>query len=792
MNKPSGDDRVDDTAAGAADEDIHAGQIRFIERYESELPDGNYEVLVGHRVKSLRPSPAGGETLAANTPPHLLPFDETVVSRQLLRVAGPRYTLPPDMLVAHFPPVEGTGEYESVLPHLVLKRKTLPWERGCSASGANDGTPWLALLVFHGDDVGKGERPPWEARAGTVAELLAPGPGVCSYPNMGLEAGESAQDACLLIDIPAALWARVAPRYEDLRLLCHGREVTGPGAAGVSGEFAVVVANRMPHANERCTAHLVSMEGLQQRLPGGTQVPTSGVLRLLSLAHWAFTSRDPERSFTACVKALKVGPLRLPTPTRGTESDGTFDEIERAFALGCSAKNHHTRAADRTVSWYHGPLVPHQPDARPDTAAVATQTAAVITPGEPVHSADDLLRFDPETGLLDVSYAAAWQLGRLLMLQNTSVATALAQWKHRNLLQAAMVLERVALETALAATLAPEVNGALTGMASGHLEHLHRDHAVWLSALDLSQPPAPGPLAPGKVADSFRSHGTATRLQYALREPTLWTEGCCSTPVPKVVSDWLSRLRVLHGVPAPYLVPDARSLPPESLRIFALDAHWLRALVEGAFSVGCTSRAVVAHDEMHHSALHSAGGAATGLDDDPAAHSGCLLHSSVVADWPRLQLRGYNAAGQGLALLRPAERLTPRIVLCLFAGRLAQLEVREPAEGLHFGFDPLPAGEITAGSGVDCIKRLRSFDASGLQPGPEVAVEFRNAAERVVNVAQMFDRIAAQAPQLKRALKPGTGKAAYPPPDTAFSGAHFASEMVVGVQAVRFIAQVGG
>ena len=97
----------------------------------------------------------------------------------------------------------------------------------------------------------------------------------------------------------------------------------------------------------------------------------------------------------------------------------------------------------------------------------------------------------------------------------------------------------------------------------------------------------------------------------------------------------------------------------------------------------------------------------------------------------------------------------------------------------------------TTGSEHHCVKRLRSFDAAGLHPGPEVAVEFRNAAERVVNVAQMFDRIQAQAPQIKRALKPGTGTTPYPPADTVFTGAHFASEMVVGVQAVRFIAQEG-
>lgn len=68
------------------------------------------------------------------------------------------------------------------------------------------------------------------------------------------------------------------------------------------------------------------------------------------------------------------------------------------------------------MSFYRGPLVP---GANPDSVSL------------PVRCADELVRYDPATGLFDVSYAAAWELGRLLTLANTRVALELYNWKRQ-------------------------------------------------------------------------------------------------------------------------------------------------------------------------------------------------------------------------------------------------------------------------------------------------------------------------------------------------------------------------
>jgi hypothetical protein len=60
-----------------------------------------------------------------------------------------------------------------------------------------------------------------------------------------------------------------------------------------------------------------------------------------------------------------------------------------------------------------------------------------LTPGRneakdidlPIRSADELVRYNKDDGMFDVSYAAAWELGRLLTLQKTRVAVDLFNWK---------------------------------------------------------------------------------------------------------------------------------------------------------------------------------------------------------------------------------------------------------------------------------------------------------------------------------------------------------------------------
>jgi hypothetical protein len=98
------------------------------------------------------------------------------------------------------------------------------------------------------------------------------------------------------------------------------------------------------------------------------------------------------------------------------------------LAMGYVPLPHGLREGSKTVSWYHGPLLPWD---NADSVDL------------PAGAADKLVRFSSATGLFDVSYAAAWELGRLLTLQSKQVSTSLYQWKRTRARQLHQAEQRV-------------------------------------------------------------------------------------------------------------------------------------------------------------------------------------------------------------------------------------------------------------------------------------------------------------------------------------------------------------
>jgi hypothetical protein len=88
-----------------------------------------------------------------------------------------------------------------------------------------------------------------------------------------------------------------------------------------------------------------------------------------------------------------------------------------------------------------------------------------------------------------------------------------------------------------------------------------------------------------------RHYANFVHAEGHLAEPLLPAiTGAFEVPLlPAIMSEWMERASLLHGVPFNYLVPNERLLPAESLRFFMLDPQRLACLLDGAFSVDFTT-----------------------------------------------------------------------------------------------------------------------------------------------------------------------------------------------------------
>ncbi len=191
------------------------------------------------------------------------PFDVDT-SRTNITVSSPRYTMPPDQILSSFPPANAEGAFGDRLPQIVLKRRTLPWERNPFGAVEVTSTPWLALVVVaEGEaELSREPRP--------VAECVTPGTVLRDPQDRDVEQGY-----CL--SVTETVVAKIFPCQEDLALLTHVREVDVGDTELANGDddgfLAVVLANRLPVFDAatgtpvRYQACLVNLEGQLDELP---------------------------------------------------------------------------------------------------------------------------------------------------------------------------------------------------------------------------------------------------------------------------------------------------------------------------------------------------------------------------------------------------------------------------------------------------------------------------------------------------------------------------------------------
>ncbi len=368
-------------------------------------------------------------------------------------VNGPRFTLPPGVISSVFPPDNAQGEYDKVLPHVCLNRVTIPWERSISESSKKmltevpDQAPWLALLSVYDTDpavkVSQVNLSGLKSASPTTSVGLDTLPKKYFHPKFDLNDNtEKLSDQCMVVDIPVGLFNLIAPSKVDLPWLAHVREIQPSNLQSIhyleklkgisddkeAPQMATVIGNRLPLPGGKTTAYLVSFEGWESYLPSEGKDPKDNFdasithVRLVLFKQWDIYAKNHGQSFFGYLHNLnhtneqfKGSLLQLP-PSDNSSAAGKA--INNAFNMGLVPLNHFNRAGDETVSWYRGPFVPY--DVKADEADL------------PLNGPDSCVEYNPDTGMLNVSYAAAWQLGQLLALQNGNFAKTLYDWKWKN------------------------------------------------------------------------------------------------------------------------------------------------------------------------------------------------------------------------------------------------------------------------------------------------------------------------------------------------------------------------
>jgi hypothetical protein len=448
--------------------------VTFIQHQLPGLEDGTYQLTISQHVNDSDGTPISAETLSRSY--------TFAVSGDRFRLSNPSATV-----ASTFPASNATGEFTTVLPHVVFTAPSLPWARTPTksppplpATGQDtegDVPTWLAVLVLDDDDVAAYPGLTLDPVTGVVGDLFPAAVYIASTlgdtytyftgatDTSGLEPGQTVTDPVQTIDIPLQLFADIAPTLADLSLSAHVRQVSvqnKPMALGDTppddpiGTFAIVIGSRLPQQNKQSHAYLVSLESLEDYLPatgdGGTTADgtliMSRSLRLAVFQHWTFSTKGETAAFVDMVELLNGrssdGGDAVNTNLR-LVVDGANPPISTALDGGYVPLNHGLRTGETTVSWYRGPLSPID--------------RARAGPDLPVSSPDQALVFDPTTGMFDASLAAAWTIGRLVALQDQSYATSLYGWKRGQAQAVVDAVERQIIDDAFAGLIAAPDDG---------------------------------------------------------------------------------------------------------------------------------------------------------------------------------------------------------------------------------------------------------------------------------------------------------------------------------------------
>ncbi len=393
-------------------------------------------------------------------------------------VSGFVSQIPQTEILSVYPPKEGHGNYAGTFPMVQFRRSSLPWDFEFTAEGQR--IPYLFLALFEEDE--------FDQESGSIDSTKIK---IRNGNTSDLDPGYEKDKEFTYLTVPKGSM-HLLPDADEMRHLAHVRiqedqntEMNSPS------QTSIVLSKRMAFPEKKYRAVVCSYlmrSGNTFRLSGektevlivlyqwNFEVIANNAYQFNDLKFkgfyegntserrnyenpvlygedklFAFLEKNKSR-FGSIFKDINsddkkrseiLSLLKYEGKTlKGLLHELKFSEIgyhktlmgnqwiAELIDLGKVPLLHHLKSGGKIVSWYHGPFVRSGYNVVFKEFSINPEQGIDLGENIPDHS-EKLIFYSKDTNMLDLGYAAAWQLGRLLVMNNVKVVQESKKWKHQ-------------------------------------------------------------------------------------------------------------------------------------------------------------------------------------------------------------------------------------------------------------------------------------------------------------------------------------------------------------------------
>ncbi|KAG8527298.1 uncharacterized protein KY384_008042 [Bacidia gigantensis] len=559
---------------------------------------------------------------------------DALTSTKSFHVKSTPYTLDKSAIHSVYPP-SGHADYLNVLPHVVFNNPGTPFLHPTPS-------PWLAVLVFVEEEL----TPPDE-RLFTINAVLPTDENLhrtatlayevsiknlitkinttntVQHPIPTTDATSTDKTVVPLILLPPQLFSSLfgtyntnettinvdeeSPSLARFSLLSHVRNFSTTNQANSASDgpdqCAVTTSPRTGapfdlQAPITVYAHLVSLYGVHEHM-SVQPIDSSKSTALVSLYSWSYTCLPNDRqslreTFEALGQSLQpLRPLDASISIPKSPTTPVDDWVRSRLLMGYSLVRRRLETGEVVPAVQRGFLT-------------ASKTSPIDFPPSDIGS--DLAIVDEHTGMLDVTFQLAWELGRTAATSDRAVSAALMRLRasahSRALIQAKQqrdpgfltATDTVSNQLSAVSTLTTKVAGLSTvteffldrwqktGLQTPLKTQLSfRDVDTQAQYINLLQP---GLLDLANAVPPTVAANTHDVNLRGVNDVVPYNEE--NSPVSSdyaILLSWCKERWFLKGIPILNIIPDPSFIPKESLRTFYTDQSWFKAYIDGAISI---------------------------------------------------------------------------------------------------------------------------------------------------------------------------------------------------------------